>query len=473
MTRNSIITLSLALATVVQSQAMETSQDSLYSDVSASTIHMLEPLQPSFLSHTTLAAGWDSNWFVQVCGGASAFIGSPIGCADLFDRTMPVFQVGIGKWFTPAVGGRIAYQGLKFKDSNLQTNGYKFVHADFLYNLTHNLDVNEAGLSSWDVIPFVGVGMIHNTDYRALCECRGFTGDTHPFAFSYGIMGRYRITNRLHLVAELSGMTTFKSFDAIGASNRFGDNMLNLSAGLSLTLGKSGWKRVVDARPYVVQNEYLLKHIGSLEEANARLSRKVQDDERIKAEFQKILEMEGLLDIYGDLLKDGNKVKPLYPKNDYSGLNSLRARLGSKGWDGNPSQKHLGVAGPDSLNIKSMEKYLLAMQQGKECIGAPIYFFFHIRTSDFTEPSQLLNIDEIARIAKTYGLKINVSGAADSATGTERINDTLSRQRAEYIKHLFTERGVSASRIHTTYEGGIDEFSPIQVNRNTCVTLSF
>lgn len=286
-------------------------------------------------------------------------------------------------------------------------------------------------------------------------------------------MGRYRISNRLHLVAELSGMTTFKSFDAIGASNRFGDNMLNLSAGLSLTIGKSGWKRVVDARPYMVQNEYLLKHIGSLEEANARLSRKVQDDERIKAEFQKILEMEGLLDIYGDLLKDGNKTKSLYPKNDYSGLNSLRARLGSKGWDGNPSQKHLGVAGSDSLNAKAMEKYLLAMQQGKECIGAPIYFFFHIRTSDFTEPSQLLNIDEIARIAKTYGLKVNVSGAADSATGTERINDTLSRQRAEYIKHLFTERGVSASRIHTTYEGGIDEFSPIQVNRNTCVTLSF
>ena len=47
-------------------------------------------------------------------------------------------------------------------------------------------------------------------------------------------------------------MTTFKNFDGIGRPNRPGDNMLLLTAGLSFSIGKSGWKRVVDAGPYML-----------------------------------------------------------------------------------------------------------------------------------------------------------------------------------------------------------------------------
>ena len=124
---------------------------------------LLVPLTPSYLDDITSTTGWDNNWFVEAKGGASAFIGTPIGCGDLFDRVMPVLQIGVGKWFTPAVGGRIGYQGIKFKNANLQTMNYQFVHADFMYNLTHNLQRNEYGLSKFDVIPYVGVGMIRNS----------------------------------------------------------------------------------------------------------------------------------------------------------------------------------------------------------------------------------------------------------------------------------------------------------------------
>ena len=82
---------------------------------------LLVPITPSYLDGVTSTTGWDNNWFVEAKGGASAFIGSPIGCGDLFDRVMPALQIGIGKWFTPAVGGRIGYQGLKFKNANLKT----------------------------------------------------------------------------------------------------------------------------------------------------------------------------------------------------------------------------------------------------------------------------------------------------------------------------------------------------------------
>lgn len=116
--------------------------------------------------------------------------------------------------------------------------------------------------------------------------------------------------------------------------------------------------------------------------------------------------------------------------------------------------------------------YLTAILNGEEYIGARIYFFF-LGTDKLTEKNQMMNIDEIARVASKHGLQVKVIGAADSATGTDAINDNLSRQRAEYIRRLLLDRGVDDSRIYTIYAGGIDKYSPVEANRNTCVVLSF
>ena len=363
---------------------------------------------------------------------------------------------------------------------------YQFIHADFMYNLTAFISQNELGLSRWDVIPFLGIGMVHNSDWSS----GNGSGTNHPFAFAYGLEARYRITNRLHLLAELSGMTTMKNFDAIGSSSRFGDNMLTLSAGLSVTIGKVGHKRIIDAKPYMSQNEWLLDYANGLSSRNRYLTKRVHEDEQCMAEYRKILEIEGLLDLYKDRLTDKGhtKIKSLYPKNDYSGLNSLRARLANRGWDGNPNtmpramQKRNGVE--DTEDIYSLDSlfnnsgvtdnaYLSAMLNGQEYIGAPIYFFFHLGTDVLTEKNQVMNLDEIARVANKHGLQVKVIGAADSATGTESINDNLSRQRAEYIRRLLLDRGVDDSRVYTIYAGGIDKYSPAEANRNTCVVLSF
>ena len=367
---------------------------------------------------------------------------------------------------------------------------YHFIHADFLYNLTSGINCNDLGLSRWDIIPYLGVGMIYNPDWYSACMCPGHASGSHPFAFSYGLECRYRLTNRMHVVAEISGMTTAKNFDGLGASSTFGDNMLTLSAGLSFTLGKVGYKRIIDANPYMAQNEWLLAYADRLAERNSRLNKLHREDERIKAEYRKILEIEGLLDLYKDRIGDKSeeKERSLYPRNDYSGLNSLRARLNNKGWDGNPEtmpkamKKRIGGVADDNsesngmdtlLDDSHLDDYLSAMMNGADYIGAPIYFFFRLGTDELTEVSQLLNIDEIARVAKNHHLKVHISGAADSATGNESINNNLSRKRADYIKALMVQRGIDELSITTAYEGGINEFSPVQANRQTCVTLSF
>ena len=476
----------------------DTSADSIAMQVQETSEQYLQRLTPTYLKKVSEAANWGRNWFIEVMGGASAFLGSPIGCGDVFDRFTPALQLGVGKWFTPAVGGRVVYQGLRFKNAEIKSMDYHFFHADFLFNLCSGVRCNDLGLSRWDVIPYLGVGMAYNSNWKSDGMNPGHASGNHPFAFSYGLECRYRLGNRIQLVADISGMTTARDFDGVGPSSGFGDHMLSLSAGLSLSLGRVGYRRVVDAIPYMVQNDQLLLYAERLAERNSRLVAQHSEDERVKAEYRKILDIEGLLDDYREQLaerkgeNEADTELSSYPRNNYSGLNSLRARLGNRDWDGKvetmskvirkhgrmggliDDENHRESSGYDHLNDSStVEGYLSAMKDGMEPIGAPVFFFFRMGSDELSEVSQLLNIDILARIVRAHRLRVGITGAADSATGSERINSSLSRRRAETVRTLLVQRGVDESLITTSYEGGINDYSPVQANRHTCVTLSF
>ena len=486
----------------------------------AVTEQMLKPVEPTYLEGSFISDGWRSNWFFGVSGGVNAFVGSPLGCEDLFGRMMPALQIQAGKWFTPSVGSRLVYQGLRFKDSNICSQGYGSFHMDMLWN-PFALFYKGTDKPRFDAMPYVGVGFIHNNDLS-----------TNPFALSYGIQGRYRVTDRFHITAELGGTTTFKSFDGVGSPTAMGDNMLSLTAGISWAIGKVGWKRVVDSRPYNDQNARLIAYAYSLRDHNRELTSRHNHDLRVIGELKKILKIEGLLRKHGPRIakmesgmRNGDSNLSAFPKNDYSGLNSLMARLRGYGYDnddltdlfgdqdgadvfgsemtgnlsdsdrlkellaangnnGNgPNEDVFGIdtndsaksgADNDNLNLddnESWKSYLDAIANGKECIGAPIYFFFRLGTTNLTDQSQLINLDEIASLANKYGLSIRVTGAADSATGNNKINDKLSSARATYIADQLKQRGVANTHIKATSKGGISDYTPIEANRHTRVEL--
>ena len=225
---------------------------------------------------------------------------------------------------------------------------------------------------------------------------------------------------------------------------------------------------------------------------------------RTISELKKILEIEGLLDKYSRMFDDRESLGNVYPRNDYSGLNSLRARLRNRHWDGksplaNDSLANCsGIADPgtsDSTNSGNgpMDKsanvpdltntsagsiptcshsdYLAFISSGNECIGSPVCFFFELGTAKLTDKSQLVNLDELARVAKKYGLYVTVIGAADAATGTSVINDALSVSRADYISTELIKRGLAAEHITKVGKGGISDYNPTEANRLTKVLL--
>ena len=95
-------------------------------------------------------------------------------------------------------------------------------------------------------------------------------------------------------------------------------------------------------------------------------------DQKTLDELRKILEIEGLLDKYGYLFDDhGNG------KNNYRGLLSLRSRL-------------------KSMNSFSIPQ---ALETQPNILNIPIYFFFQLGKAELTDESQLINLDELAKVA--------------------------------------------------------------------------
>lgn len=425
-----------------------------------------QPLEPTYLDNVFSANVWDNNWFLSVKGGMSAFAGKPVGHGDFFDRTKPMLNISAGKWFTPYVGGRLAFQGFKLIDSDIQSRSFQNVHVDFLYNIASHFRRNYDELPRWDFIPYLGCGLIRNSY-------------THqkPFAFSYGIIGRFRIAERLHISGELGGTTTFQNFDGPGAPNKFGDNLLQASIGLDVTIGKVGWKKVIDPKPYIFQNDIMMERFAKMHEENVKLNKMHRKDAMALAEMRKILEIEGLLDKYNLAMSDSDKVKT-HPRNNYSGLNSLRARLRNKGWNGDeenykPMLANKGNGEVNDSTQMSPEEYFQVMKDGKIFVGSPIFFFFQIGTDNLTEKAQIINIKEVASCIKKYGLCARIVGAADSQTGTAYTNERLSAKRADYIAKLMREQGVPEDMIQTQYRGGISSYVPNTGNRNTCVMLYY
>ena len=402
-------------------------------------------LPPTYLDDVYVDEGWNSNWFVTAQGGFSAFLGTPIGCGDFFDRTKLMLNVSVGKWISPTIGGRFSFQGFNFVDAGRNTRNYQNYHVDFLFNASSHFRNDQDALPKWDCIPYIGVGFIRNND----------TGNK-PFAFSYGVIGRYRIAGRCHVSAELGMTTAGQYFDGYGKRNKHADHLLQASVGLTVTIGKVGWGRVIDPMPYIYQNDQMLNFITSEKQS-------VHDKPR-----KDVMTMASDMDAMA---------RHAYPKNNYSGLNSLRERMKYRtqvtlATDGDEND---GLSIPrdgvkeDSLGF--VARYLKSIEESENHSGEPIFFYFNLNSTILTEASQSIDVNQIAHLILDHDLHVRIVGAADSETGSPQLNKNLGLKRAKYIAKLLQQHGVERKRMTLYNAGGIDTYTPFTANRNAKLTI--
>lgn len=97
--------------------------------------------------------------------------------------------------------------------------------------------------------------------------------------------------------------------------------------------------------------------------------------------------------------------------------------------------------------------------------------FFNINQTKIASKKDLVNVKEIAEIAKSKGATVVVTGYADSKTGSVARNQTLSEGRAQTVVNELVKMGVSRDKIEVVAKGGVADLEPYNYNRRAVVTL--
>ena len=104
-------------------------------------------------------------------------------------------------------------------------------------------------------------------------------------------------------------------------------------------------------------------------------------------------------------------------------------------------------------------------------VAAPVSVFFNLGSAKVASKKDLQNVSDLAKVAKENNAKIVVTGYADSKTGSAKLNEKLSKQRAETVANELVKMGVSRDNIETWAAGGVNTLSPINYNRRATVEI--
>lgn len=336
------------------------------------------------------------NWFIGAAGGINIFWneGYDISIAPSVDGNF-------GKWFTPAVGMRIGYQGIYAQawaqepgilgsvpddktGQYLQKFGYMYIHGDFLWNISDAIGGYKE-TRFWDFVPYLHAGYFRSYGIKDV----NFIDN--EFAAGGGLLHMLRLTDRLDLIIDMR---------ATVVNGRVIDNegvavLPTVTAGLAVDLGWPDFIRtstIIDAIEIanLEQAAILETTIAALEVANAAL-------EQQNAKLAKVNQK---------LDKENAELKAV-PKIDET-----------------------------------------AFFEGL----TPAAIYFNIGKATLCE-KEMQHLDYlakniIAKADKDTDILITVMGTADSNTGTAKRNQQLCEARGKYVYDILTSQyGISPERL--------------------------
>lgn len=336
------------------------------------------------------------NWFIGAGGGINIFWNEGYDV-----KISPSIDANFGKWFTPAIGMRVGYQGFKSqawspeagvlgntldtsKDKYLQKFGYMYIHGDFLWNASDAIGGYKE-TRFWDLVPYLHAGYFRSYGLKDVDFA------DNEFAAGAGLLHLLRLSDRLDLIIDMRA--TVVNGRVIG--NEDVAVLPTVTAGLAVDLG---W-------PNFIRTSTV---IGALEVAN----------------LEKTAILEGAvaaLEIANASLEDQN-----------SKLNKANKKLSQ-----------------ENAQLKDMPQVEFA-DFFEDMTPAEIYF--NIGETTLSE-KEMAHLDFVAKnlIAKAdqeTDILITVMGSADGNTGSMRRNQHLSEARGKYVFDILTTKyGISPERL--------------------------
>ncbi|WP_294629311.1 OmpA family protein [uncultured Bacteroides sp.] len=227
-----------------------------------------------------------SNWFISGGVGAQMYFGDNDGEAAFGKRLSPALDIAVGKWFTPGLGLRLAYNGLQAKGASPRANDlyvdgvysngfYKQkwnlanFHGDVLFDLSNMFcGYNEKRVYSF--IPYVGAGIAVSL--------------TEPhqknLGVNAGLINRFRVSSALDINLELRGLLMKNAF---GGTRKEG--LGGVTVGVTYKFKKRDWNAVPTV-PMVPESQLndMRDRVNSLKGENEALKRDLVEARNKKPE---------------------------------------------------------------------------------------------------------------------------------------------------------------------------------------------
>ena len=202
------------------------------------------------------------------------FIGAGAGVNGVYDRNTEITigglatDLNLGKWFTPSVGARVGWKGLKNSfelENNKGSESFTqhYFHADFLWNLSNALSGYKE-TRFWDVIPYATFGGLLAKDLKAEKDWE--------YAGGLGLLNDFRLGNHVDLFLDLTALLGKENQIDTKAGGRY-VALPTATAGLIFNLGRTNFDRHSSVTPVVVPLPFTTEQYNALKDRVAQLER--------------------------------------------------------------------------------------------------------------------------------------------------------------------------------------------------------
>ncbi|MBR5274849.1 MAG: OmpA family protein [Bacteroidales bacterium] len=346
---------------------------------------------------------FNDNWSIGIGGGVNMYMGEHDRQMKFNHRLSPAADLYVAKWFTPIIGFRLGYTGAQFIGATNQQTGYPH---------TTGTDYPNSPDRAWLHWQKWGFFNIHADFMLNLVNLIGGYKERvynlSPY-FGVGLIRSYQTPVATKLSGNVGILNTFRLCDA-----------LDLNIDIRGTLvpedfdGEGGVRPGANYGGVYASDGFLTASIGLAYKFNPRGWVQGKDRHYLRTERTTV------------------KV------TDDAALAALQA-------DNAALQQALAKAESEMAVIKElhhMPGYLVTFEINKSIL----------------QNKDRVNLGKIADALKNTGdtVKLLLTGYADEGTGTVKINDRLSRERAQAVFDcLVNEFGVDPAKLETDFKGGV------------------
>lgn len=339
-----------------------------------------------------------NNWFISVGAGGNVYFGDHDKQAKFGKRISPALDVAVGKWFSPGMGVRLMYSGLSAKGATGRIESGGLVHA------------TGTPVPGWE---HAAGGELQYQKFKF------FNFQADALFNLTNLFGGYK-EKRIYNISAYGGLGVMRSTQEpkkADVSAHFGLlNTFRLCSALDLNL---------DLRGAMFNDDFDGEFGG-----------------RGEGMFTATL---GLTYKFKPRGWDRSKtVTHTIYNNDE--INAMRAELDRISKENAMLEQALAES-----NTRAAEKVA-------KHIVSPSLITFQIGKSKLSNEARA-NLGMLAEVIKQGdgSTVYTITGYADAGTGSARINERLSKARAEAVRDCLVEEfGVDESQLKVEYKGGVD-----------------